>query len=386
MPRRAKGPRLWLQPARFDAEGNPIERAVWCIRDGTVKRSTGCGEATHREAEKHLAEYIVAKHAPTADRDRSPAEVIVADAISLYSEEVAIHHARPGETAARLERLLEFFGEKRLSQITGRLCRTYAENRGSVAAARRELEDLRAALTRYWKEGHVTTLVPVTLPDRAPSRERWLSRNEAAALIRAAWRMRQRYKGEKTQRATARHVARFILVALYTGTRAGAVCGAAIRPTAGTGYVDLDRGVFYRKAPGAKQTKKRQPPVSLPDRLIAHLKRWERLGISHRYVVEWRGQPVTKINKAFRAVREAAQLGDDVVPHTLRHTAATWLAQNGVPLSEAADYVGMSPQTYERIYRHHAPDHQERARHGITTRRDVSVGISVGEGRKRVGR
>ena len=59
------------------------------------------------------------------------------------------------------------------------------------------------------------------------------------------------------------HVARFILVALYTGTRAGAVCGAAFERVAGAGYVDLDRGIFYRRPAGARETKKRQPPGSI---------------------------------------------------------------------------------------------------------------------------
>ena len=33
--------------------------------------------------------------------------------------------------------------------------------------------------------------------------------------------------------------------------------------TPGRGHVDLEHGVFYRKAPGSKQTNKRQPPDRL---------------------------------------------------------------------------------------------------------------------------
>ncbi|WP_298958446.1 site-specific integrase [uncultured Roseibium sp.] len=230
------------------------------------------------------------------------------------------------------------------------------------------MEDLRAALKHAHKEGMVDRPIPVTLPQRGPSRERWLERSEAARLIWAAWRLRQKYKGQDTERRTAQHVARFILVALYTGSRAGPVCGAAIRPTLHSAYIDLDAGLFYRKPPGAKQTKKRAPPVALPDRLLAHLRRWERLELSKNHVVEWNGKPVTKINKAFRAVREAAGFDDDVIPHTLRHTAATWLARNGVPLSEAADYIGMSVETFDRVYRHHCPGFQEQARNNITAK------------------
>jgi len=39
--------------------------------------------------------------------------------------------------------------------------------------------------------------------------------------------MRQLQFGKATDRATAYHVAQFVLVGLYTGTRASAICGAA---------------------------------------------------------------------------------------------------------------------------------------------------------------
>jgi hypothetical protein len=63
-------------------------------------------------------------------------------------------------------------------------------------------------------------------------------------------------------------------VALYTGTRASAVCGAALQPTEGRGFIDLARGVFYRRPAGRRETTKRAPPIPLPDRLLAHLRRW----------------------------------------------------------------------------------------------------------------
>jgi integrase len=252
--------------------------------------------------------------------------------------------------------------------VTGAACRAYADARGSKAAARRELEELRAAINHYYREGFLAAPVAVSLPDKSEPRTRWLSRSEAARLLWAAWRMTQSWRGKESERRTGQHVARFILVALYTGTRAGAVCGAAIRPTIGRGYVDLESGVFYRRPPGQRETNKRQPPVPLPDRLLAHLRRWERLGLSKSAVVEWNGNPVARIHKAFRAAREVAGLGRDVVPHTLRHTAATWLMQNGCDLWQAAGFLGMSPEMVERVYGHHHPRHLEGARRAIAYR------------------
>jgi hypothetical protein len=49
--------------------------------------------------------------------------------------------------------------------------------------------------------------------------------------ISDAWRYREIQKGKATDRRSRQHVAKFILVALCTGTRASAVCEAALEPT-----------------------------------------------------------------------------------------------------------------------------------------------------------
>jgi hypothetical protein len=59
------------------------------------------------------------------------------------------------------------------------------------------------------------------LPPERPARERWLTRSEAARILWAAWRYREIQKGKRTDRRSRQHIAKFILVALYTGTRAG---------------------------------------------------------------------------------------------------------------------------------------------------------------------
>ena len=369
MPRTSKGARLWLEPARRDSKGKIIRRAVYVIRDGSIKRSTGFGEGEIEKAQTALAEFQIAHYSAPRDPDRDAGRVKVADVISIYAEDVAPKHARPRETGARLERLLDFFGSRTLLNVNKRICAAYVAHRGSETAARRELEDLRAAIRYHWENGYCTALTPVVLPNRSEGRDRWLTRSEAARLLWTAWRLRQPRHGHVTERATAQHVARFILVALYTGTRAGAICGAALEPTVGRGWIDLDQGVFYRRAAGRRETKKRQPPVRLPARLLVHLRRWRRLRLIHKAIVEWNGEPARKINKAFRSVRKVAGLGPEVVPHTLRHTCATWLAQSGVPVWEAAGFLGMSVEMFERVYGHHHPDYQRAASEAVARSR-----------------
>lgn len=357
MPRRAKGPRLYLQPARGK------EAAVWVIRDGATKRSTGfsAGKAgPPAGAQDALKDYIASKTTPR-HRDRDPATVEVASVIAIYAEDIVPKHARPKETAARLANVLDYFGSDTLSVLNRKKCDDYVKARGGRAVARRELEDLRAAIRHHWEAGLCSALTPVVLPDKGQPRERWLTRKEAARLLLAAWRLRQKYKGQPSDRATAQHVARFILVALYTGTRAGAICGAALEPTTGRGWVDLDNGVFYRRPAGKRETKKRQPAVRLPPRLLAHLRRWKRLKLSRKAIVEWNGAPVKRINKAFRSSCTKAKLGRDVFPHILRHTAITWQAQVAVPVHEICGFFGVSREVFEQTYAHHHPDYQRNA-------------------------
>ena len=252
-----------------------------------------------------------------------------------------------------------------LSDINGDLCRAYIALTNSDSASRRALEDFRAAIKHHRKEGKCSEVVEIVLPPRRPHRERWLTRTEAAQLIWKAWRYREVQKGVHTDKRPRRHLARFILVGLYTGTRAGPICEAAMCPTVGRGWIDLVHGVFYRRAPSQKVTKKRAPPVRLPDRLLAHIRRWHRLGISRGFVIEYQGRAIKRLTKAFNAAVLDANLSaahGKVTPHILRHTAATWLMQQGVDPWIAAGYLGMTVQTLIQNYGHHHPDHFDAAR------------------------
>ena len=174
-----------------------------------------------------------------------------------------------------------------------------------------------------------------------------------------------------TKRSVGKHIARFILAGLYTGTRHAAICGAAIQPAIGRGYVDLERGVFHRRSAGARETKKRQPPVRLPDRLLVHMRRWQRLGIA-THAVEWNGNPVRSVKKGFAAAVRAAGLPttgpDRITPHVLRHTAATWAMQNGADLWQAAGFLGMTIEMLQDRYGHHHPDFQADAARAVAAR------------------
>jgi integrase len=56
--------------------------------------------------------------------------------------------------------------------------------------------------------------------------------------------------------------------------------------------------------------------------------------------------PVASVKKGFKTAVGLARLPGRVTPHILRHTAATWLMQRGVPIWEAAGFLGMSPGSF----------------------------------------
>jgi integrase len=368
MPRPRKSARLWLRPRRAD------RAAIYVILDGGKEVSTGCGESDLAGAERAFQAYLLKKHDPDrAIRDRDPNQIKIADSISLYwtshVNKPGKQLSRPDAIRKRLNSLLDFFGENIVGEIDAGLQERYVAERASAiaddkdrlphecqSAPRRELEDLSAVINcALRRAGGASFVFRPTLPDNVDPRQRWLTRSEAARLIRSAWRMRA-----QNNRRTGQHVARFILVSLYTGSRTGDVCNAALMPTIGRGYVDLETGMFQRKPDNKRATDKRQPTVPLPPRLLAHIRRWQRLGISTRFVIENQGQPVKSLKTVWPAIVEAAGLATDdpkqkVLRHTLRHSAISWMLRAGVAISKVGDYCGVSEAVIRKVYKHHLP-------------------------------
>jgi integrase len=359
MPRRAQGPRLAWR------DRGPKWSSFWEIRDGKTRLSTGTD--SREEAEKALAAYIERKHRPTGPA--SPDELSVGMCLAIYAEEHASSVASPERIGYAIDALYRFWGEQPVSIIRGETCRRYARERGaSDGTVRRELGTLRAAINHCFKEGYLTAAPAVVLPPRPAPRERWLTRQEAAFLLR----------GARALRVDGRHLAYFILCGLYTGSRKQTILSLHINtPSIHGGHVDTVAGVLYRKPQGKRMTNKRQAPARLPASYLARLRRLAANG--RRYVVEdHRGNRVADIRKGWanaKALAEAMAKArgidldlSDVTPHTLKHTAITWTLQGGATVWDVAGYFSTSVDTIERVYGHHSPDHQKSAIEAINRR------------------
>jgi hypothetical protein len=84
------------------------------------------------------------------------------------------------------------------------------------------------------------------------------------------WRkVEGRWKREnRTTIANRRHLRRFILIGLYTGTRHSAITALLWHESPKNAWVDLEGGMIYRRGKQERDTaNKRRPVVKLPRRL-----------------------------------------------------------------------------------------------------------------------
>lgn len=343
----------------------------------------------YKERSGSVPEPIVGHRGTRHTRDID--QIPIAEVLSIYLDDHIVaessQSALAGQARALMQhisRLNAYWGDITLTGISTSTAKAYVKHRicngGGEGGARRDLEVLRAAVNHHSKENLHHGTVRVWLPGRGEPRDRWLTRSEVARMIWVAYRYREIQtvhagpkKGQKvvTLRRPLRHVARFILIGCYTGSRAGTIASASCRQGMGRSFIDLERGIFYRKAMGKKTTKKRQTVAPLPPRLQAHLRRWVHTGVAKEHFIEFNGRPVASIKTAFRKVVALASIDTSlgpVVPHTLRHTAATWLMQNGTSIWDAAGYLGMTVDVLERVYGHHHPDYQASAAERIARR------------------
>lgn len=123
-------------------------------------------------------------------------------------------------------------------------------------------------------------------------------------------------------------------------------------PSLDSGWVELDSRVIHFLGKAEAETKKRKRMIKMPGTLHAEMKTWTQEG-SH--VVSFKGVPIDRIDKAFRAAVQRAGL-KDVTPHTLKHTAVTWAFMRGMTLEDATAYFATSRETLENVYRSYSPD------------------------------
>jgi integrase len=236
--------------------------------------------------------------------------------------------------------MIPYWDGKSIQDVNKNTCALYVTWRAkSGNTTRRELAVLQAAINYCFQSGRLTRTVAVTLPAKPESQERWLTNHEAALLLRATLRSPQ----------VRLYLPLFILIAIYTGRRKEAILSLRWH------QVDLDRGVIdFRKE---TETNKRRGRVKIPRKLLGHLKRARQRASDLGYVLHIDGKRIGNIKKSFAAACKRAGLGN-VTPHTLKHTAASWIVQSGRSFDDAAEFLATSAKVLRDTYAHLHPEHQ----------------------------
>ena len=363
MARRSIGPRLRFLKKRG------AYYIVWTEGGRTRERSTGTTDSAKAQIE--LAQFL--QRYTQKSGAKEPAEIFVTEVLSNY-----LHHL---ETAAKdCERaayasvpLAQFFTGKTLAEVPT-LCHSYlAWRKVSASTVRRDLGVLQSAIKHSFQSQLITRTVVVSRPPESPPRERWLSRTEAAMLVAAALGFQPTaYDIESRLPLTWKRVCRpqyhlclFLLVGIYTGRRKEAILSLR------WSKVDLSRGKIDFRREGSPETKKKRGLCAIPPRLRPHLVRAKGDGHNIGHVVLWEGEAIEDIKTAFNNAVKRAYLSD-VSPHTLKHTAATWLMQSGMDPFKISDFLATSVPTLLKHYGHHNPDHQYEVAAAIGARPKVA--------------
>jgi integrase len=341
MPRRNQGPKLrWLAKRR-------CYYITWSEHGRSRVRSTGTSDC--QQAEIVFAEWLQLRGCRSGPSD--PSAILVTDVLNEYARERGPKVTAPEVLGRAIEMLTGFWQERVVADVTPQTCARYAEKRNRApGTVRRELGVLAAAINWAHRNGRLTRSVPVQLPKSPEPRARWLNKQEAARLLRAS----------RTEQARL-YMPLFILLGLYTGRRKEAILSLRWP------QVDLDTGLIDFEMPGRERTKKRRGKVPIPAKLLPHLRRARRRGTDLGYVLHIDGKRIGNIKKGFAAACRRAGV-EGVSPHTLRHTAATWLMQAGVQHWQAAGFLAMSEKTLRDVYGHHHPDYLREAAEAISKR------------------
>lgn len=330
----------------YKRNDSPVWWASYTDQRGKrVRRSTGTTdrkEADAIEAKWKLEAYRAAQWGEQPSRTFE--ELMVGYLNATRAEKRPWGHRRDLDATRHLR---AHFGGLELGQLNAATVRDYVAGRrgASVSAStiNRELCVLSAAINYARKEWEWD--IPNPVPGRKlrepDGRVRWITRAEAAALMRAA-------EGERN----APHLADFIRLALHTGCRKGELLGLEWR------RVDLQAGLIHLEAQHTKTGKRRSVPLN-GDARAAMLGR-ARYRAEHCPSSRWvfshaDGTRIQDVKRAFATACRRVEIEDFRI-HDLRHTCAAWLVSAGVGLTEVRDLLGHTTVKMTERYAHLAPE------------------------------
>lgn len=413
-----QGPVLRERKPRYDDSGKLTHRGTFYIDDiGAEQRQTqtGCSFGDDREyaealeaAKVKLHEYNVAQFAIKAAKGIDKGTNVEADNVKIgdlilfylnaEAEEIAeMPEHRRREHLSHIECLNAFWGDRFVSEINKVNSKAYQKGK-KKSVVRNKIITLKSIIN-YGAGQSQVKIYEGQLDYRQPGREKpradHYEIDELIAMYKAARRKRTTWfenrekqlenlvkAGEsidnrpvvKCQRVST-HIAKFLLVAVLTGTRSARIQEASFVKEPGRPFVDLKNGIFYRAALGEDVAlNKRADPILIPERLLRMMRRWHEGSETVpgcRYLIEYQGRPVD-CRKGFYTLKNEVlepERAKVLNRHSLKHTAVTMLLRDGVSVDAVADYVSTTPEIIRKVYSKVIPGEHSEVHRALNAKR-----------------
>lgn len=317
--------------------------AVWS--EGGRTRRHSFKTADRNEAEIEFRDWQYKRASAALPRGR----ITVGAVLEAYFE------AKPG--VIKRQPMIDWWRNRMPEHVNETTIRAYFDARGQRSAStnRSEAGILQTALRWAQAKGWTTKTVKIELPAPSAPREKWISWDDAVRLIKAS---------------KAVHMQLFTALAVYTGARAGAILDL-------TWDRVTERFIDFN-VPGKATSRKRRAVVPTHRDLWPMLLAGREAAVTD-YVIEYGGEKVASVKKAFERQAKRAGLGK-IGPHTIRHSVATWLAMKGVSMREIAQLLGNSERVVERVYAKYAPDFLDNAVENLGSGQVVHLNRSLRDG------
>lgn len=320
-----------------------IFREKWAVEwyESGVRKRHSLGACDRSEVPRLVAAFAAERERQhtAAERSRGVTVAMVWDAYRAKLGD------RPTGKTMRYEWHIvgPFFGDMLAESITKAHVESYIRQRQGAGKKEwtiySELNHLRNALSWAAKQGMIGKAPRIEMPPTPEPRDLRMTREQARAILDACIQP---------------HVKLWVKLALGTAGRVDAILGLT------WDRVDFENGLIHLKDPTMPRTAKGRGLVGMPMWLREALLEAREVATCD-YVVEYGGKRVGTIKKTIGRAAERAGL-PWVTPHVFRHSAASWMARDGVPMAEIAQYLGhKDSRITERIYARFTPDYASKA-------------------------
>ncbi len=300
-----------------------------------------------------------------------------------------------GIEIGRIRRLMTYWSCFTVSEVTPEQIGDFTDRRRdgldpftdsgpvSKATVKMELKILERAVNKYSRSfGLNGVLFLDTQMRRSDKSPAIISRSEIARLLWATlgykWdNERQRMVHNSNEHArfktrqTRLHVARLILIAIYTASDFLTILNLRwdAAETGDESFVELgaERSTLYRLGKDAAPGKQAGIGIVLNRRIVAHLRRWHRQDMARgaTHVIMF-GNPLkplqSKPYQTFRNMIVDADLSKELTMECIRHSGCVYLSRRqDVNLRSSSLMVGMSMSSFEEKYGVYRPDYQKEA-------------------------